>query len=243
MGVDAARIVALLAPFLQCHPEERSDEATGAWQLATGNWPGALSSDQLAQLSTYLDLLLRWNTRMNLTAVRDPEEIVTRHFGESLFTARHLFPSGHVPVADCQLLDVGSGAGFPGLPIKIWAPALALTLIESRHRKATFLREAIRAMGLTEASVFCGRAQDYPGPRASVVTLRAVERLDEVLPTAAGLVAPGGRLALLIGAAQPARAQCPRLSSFKWADALPIPQSAARVLLIGTNLRGRESRL
>src|SRR5438094_5607441 len=96
-----------------------------------------LSGAQAKQLSLYLDLLLKWNSKINLTAVRDPEEIVTRHFGESLFAARQLFPE---PIAG-TVIDVGSGAGFPGIPIKIWNDAADLTLIESNQKKAVFLHE------------------------------------------------------------------------------------------------------
>src|SRR5205823_10935323 len=91
-----------------------------------------------AQLSTYLDLLLKWNARTNLTAIRDPEEIVRRHFGESLFAA------GHLPVEDLgvsgpdsgpiTLLDLGSGAGFPGLPIALLCPGVQVTLAESQNK-------------------------------------------------------------------------------------------------------------
>ena len=126
-----SRIAALLAPYLGgC----------------------SLSDAQLAQLATYLDLLLRWNARINLTAVRDPEQIVTRHFGESLFAARRLYPAGRkLEPGTWKLFDLGSGAGFPGLPIKIWAPALQATLLESNQRKATFLRELVRALQLTDS--------------------------------------------------------------------------------------------
>ena len=96
----------------------------------------------LEQLSAYLDLLVRWNTRLNLTAIREPEEIVERHFGESLFTARHL-PSGET------LLDFGSGAGFPGLPIQLALPWLRVTLAESQKKKSSFLREAVRVLGFS----------------------------------------------------------------------------------------------
>src|SRR5437867_13300558 len=106
----------------------------------------------------------------NLAAVRDPEEIVTRHFRESLFTARRLFPA---PMADSQppadhqrpttsnrVIDVGSGAGFPGIPIKIWEPQVHLTLIESNQKKATFLKEVARAITLTDIDVVITRAED-----------------------------------------------------------------------------------
>src|SRR5207245_475143 len=184
--------------------------------------PVPLVESQLQAISTYIDILLRWNARINLTAVRQPEEIVTRHFDEALFAARHLFPEAEPPNAPARqsilrppqpsaafepsgeknstrLVDVGSGAGFPGLPIKIWMPHLHVTLIESNHKKATFLREVIRALGLTEIDVFAGRAEDFPAASADPVTLRAVERFESVLPTAARLVAPGGRLLLMIG--------------------------------------------
>src|SRR5580698_9800537 len=92
------------------------------------------------KLSTYLDLLLKWNTRTNLTAIRDPEEIVCRHFGESLFAAQHLDP------AATTLLDFGSGAGFPGLPIALLRPEIQVTLAESQNKKATFLREVVRSL-------------------------------------------------------------------------------------------------
>src|SRR5512133_77097 len=87
----------------------------------------ALSSSQIESLQTYLDVLLKWNSKINLTSVRNPEEIVVRHFAESLFAARELFPD---PVV-ASVIDVGSGAGFPGIPIKIWNQSATLTLVES----------------------------------------------------------------------------------------------------------------
>src|SRR6266436_3195406 len=95
------------------------------------------------QLSTYLDLLLKWNARTNLTAIRDPKEIVRRHFGESLFAARHIAPETRT------LLDFGSGAGFPGLPIALLHPEIQVTLAESQNKKATFLREVVRTLALS----------------------------------------------------------------------------------------------
>jgi 16S rRNA (guanine527-N7)-methyltransferase len=211
-----------------------------------------LNDQQLENISTYIDILLRWNTRMNLTAVREPEEIVTRHFGESLFAAGHLFsqPELHdATVAETrqpkpsaafdrsgdahsiQVIDVGSGAGFPGIPIKIYAPLTHVTLIESNQKKATFLREVTRALTLTDVNVFAGRAEDFQSA-GDIVILRAVERFQDALPIAAHLVAPTGRLALLIGQRQ--IDSLPDLAHpFNWLKPLPIPLSANRVLLIG----------
>ncbi len=215
VSVHPDRIAALLVPFL-------ADQR--------------LSPAQLDQLARYLDLLVRWNQRLNLTAVRNPESIVTRHFGESLFLARHaLLPPARRGelTSGFQINDLGSGAGFPGIPLKLWAPAVSVTLIESHHKKATFLREVVRALGLVGLTVFAGRAEDFPA-RAALVTLRAVEHFERALPLAARMVAPAGRLALLIGAAQLPAAQ--RLApTLAWSTALPVPLSDARVLLLGTN--------
>jgi 16S rRNA (guanine527-N7)-methyltransferase len=247
--MDPARISTLLDPFL-LYP---------------------LPSGQLERISTYIDLLLRWNARTSLTAIRTPDEIVTRHFGESLFAAQTLFPLNAnkelvipaegrnllpagigqsqaggrdldgrdwsqppaVPAAPTlDLLDLGSGAGFPGIPIHLWAPHLRTTLIESNQKKVAFLREVIRSLTLTNINVSPARAKDFP-TTARAVTLRAVERFDQILPTAAQLVAPGGRLALLIAGAQAAAARA-ALPHFSWHAPIPIPESAARILLVGT---------
>jgi 16S rRNA (guanine527-N7)-methyltransferase len=135
-----------------------------------------------------------------------------------------------------SVIDLGSGAGFPGLPLKIFAPALALTLIESSHKKAAFLKEAVRTLALTGVNVFAGRAEDFLSA-ADLVTLRAVEKYECVLESAVRLVAPGGRLALLVGAAQAARTP-QLLPAFSWQAPIAVPQSAARVLLVGTNPSG-----
>jgi 16S rRNA (guanine527-N7)-methyltransferase len=186
-----------------------------------------LDETRLHQISIYIDLLLRWNVRINLTAIRDPEEIVIRHFGESFFAAKHLFPRS----VNAHLIDVGSGPGFPGLPIKLWNPSLNVTLIESNQKKTTFLREVIRALTLTDINVFPARAETHPTATADVVTLRAVEHFDKILPTAIKLLSPGGRLALLIGFQQvPAATRQP----LKWDEPIKIPHSQARVILVGT---------
>ena len=191
-----------------------------------------LEPRQLEHLSQYLGLLMRWNAKTNLTAIRDEESIVIRHFGESLFAARHLFPNG---VGASTVIDLGSGAGFPGIPLKICAPEIALTLIESQNKKATFLKEVARALGLQHVTVYNGRAEQFAA-KADLVTLRAVEHFESVLPIAASLASSGSqpksRLALLIGEAQVSRAQ-ELLPTFAWEDPRRIPQSSSRALLIG----------
>ncbi len=219
-----------------------------------------LSAARLAQLQRYLDLLLRWNARINLTAVRDPEEIVTRHFGESLFAARvllendpgsntllqglkaasHPAPRGTAEAVPLQnhfrpptLADVGSGAGFPGIPMKLFAPQLLLTLIESNNKKATFLREVIRTLALDNAEVFSARAEQW-GKTADFVTLRAVEHFERTLPAAAKLVRTGGSLCLLIGTGQVSTAREILGADWTWQKPNPVPQSIGRVVLVGS---------
>ena len=215
--MNPARIAELLDPFLRAAPTETARPA-----------PHALSTAQLQDISTYIDILCRWNARINLTAIRDREEIVTRHFGESLFAARHLFP---LPAAPLSVADLGSGAGFPGLPIKIWAPQISLTLIESNHKKAAFLNEVTRALKLTGVNIQNARAESLAPATFNLVTFRAVERFESILPTAATLVAPAGRLALLIGSAQQSPAHS-SLPNFAWSPAIPVPHSRSRILLV-----------
>ncbi|MGA8500217.1 MAG: RsmG family class I SAM-dependent methyltransferase [Candidatus Sulfotelmatobacter sp.] len=136
------------------------------------------------------------------------------------------------PRAEARIADLGSGAGFPGVPIKIWAPNVALTLIESNQKKATFLRELARAPTLTDINIQNARAETLPPSSFDVVTLRAVEHLPNVLPVAANLLAPNGRLALLISSSQleSTRSTLPNLT---WDLPIPIPNSQSRILLIG----------
>jgi 16S rRNA (guanine527-N7)-methyltransferase len=245
--MNTARIAELLEPFLSVRIV--AQEACHSEPAKAGEESAVLSPAQLHDISTYIDILLRWNARINLTAVRDPEEIVIRHFGESLFAARNLFPvsvhagavapeqsgtggSGERSSVPVTLADLGSGAGFPGLPIKLWAPHISLTLIESNHKKATFLREVTRALTLTEVDIQNARAESLARKNFDVVTLRAVERFPSILPVAAALVRPPARLALLIGASQQTQAQT-NLPQFTWSDPVAVPSSKVRILLIG----------
>lgn len=187
-----------------------------------------LSEAQQNSMLLYLEILLKWNLKLNLTAVRDPREIVVRHFGESLFLGRRLFPSRD---SELSAIDIGSGAGFPALPLKIWAPSLVLTLVESNHRKATFLREVIRALNMTQVFVRAERAEEI-SDQGDLVTFRAVEHFARILPVALRLAMPGGRIAILIGRSQVLEARS-LLPSVSWGEPVSIPNSRSRVLLVG----------
>lgn len=188
----------------------------------------SLSADQVNGISTYMDLLWKWNQVVNLTSIRQPEEVMRRHFGESLFAARHLL----APDASESVIDIGSGAGFPGVVLKIFAPSIRLTLVESNGKKATFLRELSRILHLSDVRVVQERAerlQLQEKDKASLVTFRAVEKFERILCTAASLVASGGRLGALIVASQLTAAAS--ILPGEW-RAVAIPESESRVLAI-----------
>ena len=179
------------------------------------------------KLSLFLELLLRWNARTNLTAIRDPVMIVQRHFAESLFAALHLPTVG-------TMLDLGSGAGFPGLPIQLLRPELEITLAESQGKKASFLREAIRGLGV-HSTVWPHRAEALPeGSHFNIVTLRAVDAMLHAVHVAAGLASHTFcALTGTAGALEIAQAA----SSFSFSTH-PLPASESRLLLIGTRMDG-----
>jgi len=158
-----------------------------------------LTSTQIHQVIAYLDLLLRWNEKINLTAIRSPEEAVTRHFGESLYLTRRIRLEG-------SLLDIGSGAGFPGLALRIAVPDLNTVLLEPVGKKGAFLKEVARACGIDRVEVRGDRLEDYvlrnPTKGFDTVTVRAVGDFDRLLPTAIKLVKPTGRLCLWVSRAQ-----------------------------------------
>ncbi len=124
-------------------------------RLLRDSWP-ALSTEQLSRLESHCDLLLRWNRRLSLTSVDDVGELVRFHYFESLFLGAQL------PAGPLSILDVGSGAGFPGIPIAVLRPECHVTLAESRSRKAVFLSETTR--DLPNVTVFPGRGEDWKQP-------------------------------------------------------------------------------
>jgi 16S rRNA (guanine527-N7)-methyltransferase len=206
------------------------DTTTIAELLSPFTGDEALNPHQLQQICAYLELLMKWNAKTNLTALRDEKNIVIRHFGESLFAARTALPSA---AQELSVIDLGSGAGFPGLPLKIYRPSVRLTLIESQNKKATFLKEVVRTLRLEDVVVFNGRGEDCPA-KGELVTLRAVEHFHQVLTVAARLLCETGtnRLTLLIGEAQVREART-ALPGFAWAAPVAMPLSEARSVLIG----------
>jgi 16S rRNA (guanine527-N7)-methyltransferase len=184
--VNERRLAQLLDPFL----------AAPAGQ--GGVLRQAAVPELLASLGRYLELLQAWNARTNLTSIRDPEEMAIRHFGESLFAARCLAPRLQ---PGAEVLDLGSGAGFPGLPLALLLPELCVTLAESQSKKAAFLREAVRTTA-SSAAVWSARTESMPPQRRfEAVAFRAVDRSALALEEARRLTVPGGWiLQFLVGA-------------------------------------------
>jgi 16S rRNA (guanine527-N7)-methyltransferase len=174
------------------------------------------------KLAAYGNLLMQWNIRLSLTAIRDEAQVVERHLMEGLFAGEH-HPSG------VTSLDFGSGTGIPGIPIAICRPELSVTLAESQRKKAAFLQEVVRSLGL-KTYVHAGRAEALRPSSFDAVWMRAVDKSAAMLPAAAALVAKNGFFCLLgTGAA-------PRLGSdaFEWQwKTMPLPGSKDRVLHIG----------
>lgn len=144
------------------------------------------------RLLDYLALLERWNHTYNLTAIRDPREMLTKHLLDSLAMARF--------VDNEQLADLGTGPGLPGIPLAIAKPGLRVALVESNGKKARFLREAVRVLTLGNARVLESRAEAVAEPGAfQVVTARALDRLAGIIAVGGHLLAPGGRLLAMKG--------------------------------------------
>ena len=144
------------------------------------------------QLLAYLELLAKWNKTYNLTAIRDPEKMISHHLLDSLAVLPHL-PTG-------ALADVGSGAGLPGIPIAIAEPGRSVTVNDASHKKAAFLQQAIIELRLANAQVHVGRAQAWrPVQQFACVIARGFAELAEFIATCRHLAAPGGVLAAMKG--------------------------------------------
>lgn len=203
----------------------RMDSAARLTELLAEAGQEALEPTAVEGFSRYLELLERWNARTNLTAVRDTEGILRRHFVESIAVARLL------PGQITSLLDFGSGAGFPGIPIALCRPEISVTLAESQGKKASFLMEAARRLN-AGIKVHAKRAEELQ-QSFDCVTLRAVDKMQEAVKVAAGLVTAGGWLAPLTTVEEIARMQAAAGDGLIWHQARALPGSDQRVLLLG----------
>jgi 16S rRNA (guanine527-N7)-methyltransferase len=197
-------------------------------QLLADAGQALLAPETTARFEAYLGILIRWNARTNLTSIRDEDGILRRHFLESIICARA------VPERVGNLLDLGSGAGFPGIPIALCRPEISVTLAESQGKKAAFLREAGRVLGKPFV-VHAGRAETLPGG-FDCVTLRAVDRMNEAVGAAARLLSSGGWLlpfTTTMGGEGVRSAAEESRQGIRWVDLVALPGGNGRILLRG----------
>jgi 16S rRNA (guanine527-N7)-methyltransferase len=189
-----------------------------------------LNNQQVEQIQQYTNILWTWNDKVNLTAIRDPLEILYRHFCESMFGSTLL------PVENCRLADVGSGGGFPGLPLKIIRPDLQIFLVESNVKKATFLAEVIRELGLRDARVLVSRFDELNEELAplDVVCSRALGDVANFLAWAASPQIAARQVLLWLGGRDldEVRAR----PSWMWSEPVAVPKSLQRFLLLGNRI-------
>jgi len=187
-----------------------------------------LSDAQVTCIQQYTRILQRWNEKLNLTAIKDPLEILHRHFCESMYAAVA------VPINSGRLADIGSGPGFPGLPLKILRPELQLVLVESNIKKGTFLAEVIRELGLLNARVLISRYEELGEELAPLdfVCSRAVGEFGPFLDWAASDGVSAGRVILWIGGRDLDEAR--KSVQWDWQKPIPVPQSLRRYLLVGS---------
>jgi len=185
------------------------------------------SNDQISKIREYLRLLLKWNQSVNLTSVVDPVEILSRHFGESMFV------SCLISVENCRLADLGAGAGFPGLALKIACPNLRLTLIESNKKKCAFLSEVVRSLELKDVQVLPLRFEEtrVATDFADIIAARALGQFPDVLRWVKGALARRGHVILWLGAQDTTKLSA--TPGWIWQPAVKIPESQRRFVLIG----------
>ncbi|HXQ98235.1 MAG TPA: 16S rRNA (guanine(527)-N(7))-methyltransferase RsmG [Candidatus Limnocylindrales bacterium] len=186
-----------------------------------------LSDLQVLQIQNYLGILVFWNHKFNLTSVEDPQEIVSRHFGESFFCAKFM------PAEKSRLADVGSGAGFPGLALKIVRPDTEVFLIEQDTRKAAFLNEVARTLHLESVKVLRTHYETLNPDFGDfdAVIARAIGNHKTLLRWASPRLSPSGRVILLLGLEDATKLT--HLKDWHWSQPHPMPQSSKRVIIVG----------
>src|SRR6202521_6249900 len=195
--------------------------ALGEFQLTAGD-------EQVLQIQQYIRILLTWNEKVNLTAIRDPLEILFLHFCESMYAAEA------IPLKNGRLADAGSGGGFPGLPLKIIRPDLQVFLVESNIKKVTFLAEVIRELGLTGAQVLARRYEELGEEMAPLdfVCSRALCEFPAFLEWARSEQIAAKQVILWIGARDLPEIQ--KIRAWNWREPIQVPLSLRRLLLVGT---------
>jgi len=199
-----------------------------AIRRALGDFQIALNDKQVHCIQQYIGILRHWNEKLNLTAIRAPLEILHRHFCESMYAAVM------VPINSGRLADIGSGPGFPGLPLKILRPELELFLVESNIKKGTFLAEVLRELGLANSRVLISRYEELGEELAPLdfVCSRALGEFGPFLEWAGSDRLSAERVILWIGGQDLDEAR--KSTCWEWQEPIPLPQSLRRYLLVGS---------
>src|SRR4030081_103395 len=186
------------------------------------------TTEQIVLIQRYMSLLLAWNEKINITAIRDPLEMLYRHFCESMYAAVA------VPLQGGRLADVGSGGGFPGLALKLIRPELQDFLIESNVKKATFLAEAVRGLALADTRVLVDRYEEVGEEITPVdfVCSRALGEFDKFLKWAGSERVAASQVVLWAGGRD--IEEIKKMSGWSWREPVSIPHSLQRFLLIGS---------
>jgi 16S rRNA (guanine527-N7)-methyltransferase len=197
---------------------------------ALGEFKLPAYDEQVLQIQQYIGMLLAWNEKINLTAIRDPLEILYRHFCESMYAAQA------IPVERGRLADVGSGAGFPGLPLKIIRPELQVFVVESSIKKVTFLAEVTRELGLRDVQVLARRYEELGEEIAPLdyVCSRALGEFPSFLDWAKSEQIGAKQVILWIGARDLPEIQ--RIRTWDWSEPVQVPHSLRRLLVVGTKI-------
>jgi 16S rRNA (guanine527-N7)-methyltransferase len=201
--------------------------STETIRRAFGEFGLTVDAEQVHKIQQYIKMLLAWNEKLNLTAIRDPLDILYRHFCESMYA------TVAVPAEKGRLADVGSGAGFPGLPMKIMRPELHVFLIESSVKKATFLAEVIRELGLGDTRVLVSRYEELDEEVAPLdfVCSRSMGEVGVLLDWAGSKRVATKRVILWIGTRD--LEEIRRIRTWEWREPILVPHSLRRLLLVG----------
>jgi 16S rRNA (guanine527-N7)-methyltransferase len=200
-------------------------------ERALGPFGVGESPELFEQIRVYIDTLLYWNARIALTTITDPREILRVHFGESFFTAHAAKIEGG------RVADIGTGPGFPGIPIRMVRTSIDLTLVDPITKKTAFLAEVVRKIGLNSVRIIRCRMEEMERSDSDFdfITTRALGHHKEFLKWSKTRLSQKGRVVLLVGKNDSAELRQAR--DYSWEDEVAVPKSKSRVILIGAPLR------
>lgn len=188
----------------------------------------AADSELCDGIRVYVEILLRWNEKIALTTITNPDEILRAHFGESFFAA------SVAEVAEGRVADIGTGAGFPGIPIRMVRPTLRLTLVDPIAKKTAFLGEILRNLAISDATIIRCRMEELPEdlPAFDLIMARALGKYEAFLRWSKARISQNGSIMLLLGESD--TEEVSKDGRWVWREPVQIPQSRGRFVLLGS---------